>query len=29
MIDLAKKTMTAEELGFKNPNNLAVTYSSN
>lgn len=29
MIDLAKKTMTAEQLGFKNPNNLAVTYSSN
>lgn len=29
MIDLAKKTMTAEELGFKNPNNLTVTYSSN
>lgn len=29
MIDLAKKTMTAEEFGFKNPNNLAVTYSSN
>lgn len=29
MVDLAKKTMTAEELGFKNPNNLAVTYSSN
>lgn len=29
MIDLSKKTMTAEELGFKNPNNLAVTYSSN
>lgn len=29
MIDLAKKIMTAEELGFKNPNNLAVTYSSN
>lgn len=29
MIDLAKKTMTAEELGFKNPNNLAVSYSSN
>lgn len=29
MIDLAKKTITAEELGFKNPNNLAVTYSSN
>lgn len=29
MIDLAKKTMTAEELGFKNPNNLDVTYSSN
>lgn len=28
-VDLAKKTMTAEELGFKNPNNLAVTYSSN
>lgn len=29
MVDLAKKTITAEELGFKNPNNLAVTYSSN
>lgn len=29
MIDLSKKTMTAEQLGFKNPNNLAVTYSSN
>ena len=29
MIDLAKKTMTAEQLGFKNPNNLTVTYSSN
>ena len=29
LVDLAKKTMTAEELGFKNPNNLAVTYSSN
>lgn len=29
MVDLSKKTMTAEELGFKNPNNLAVTYSSN
>lgn len=29
MVDLAKKTMTAEQLGFKNPNNLAVTYSSN
>lgn len=29
MIDLAKKTITAEQLGFKNPNNLAVTYSSN
>lgn len=29
MVDLAKKTMTAEELGFNNPNNLAVTYSSN
>ena len=29
MIDLAKKTMTAEQLGLKNPNNLAVTYSSN
>lgn len=29
MIDLAKKTMTAEQLGFKNPNNLNVTYSSN
>ena len=29
MVDLAKKTMTAEELGFKNPNNLAVSYSSN
>lgn len=29
MIDLAKKTITAEELGFKNPNNLAVSYSSN
>lgn len=29
MIDLAKKTLTAEQLGFKNPNNLAVTYSSN
>lgn len=29
MIDLAKKTITAEELGFKNPNNLTVTYSSN
>lgn len=29
MIDLAKKTMTAEQLGFQNPNNLAVTYSSN
>lgn len=28
-VDLAKKTITAEELGFKNPNNLAVTYSSN
>lgn len=29
LVDLAKKTITAEELGFKNPNNLAVTYSSN
>lgn len=29
MVDLSKKTMTAEQLGFKNPNNLAVTYSSN
>lgn len=29
MIDLAKKTITAEQLGFKNPNNLTVTYSSN
>ena len=29
LVDLAKKTMTAEELGFKNPNNLAVSYSSN
>lgn len=29
MVDLAKKTMTAEELGFKNPNNLAVTFASN
>lgn len=29
MVDLSKKTMTTEELGFKNPNNLAVTYSSN
>lgn len=29
LVDLSKKTMTAEELGFKNPNNLAVTYSSN
>ena len=29
MVDLAKKTITAEELGFKNPNNLAVSYSSN
>lgn len=29
MVDLAKKTITAEELGFKNPNNLTVTYSSN
>lgn len=29
MVDLSKKTMTAEELGFKNPNNLTVTYSSN
>ena len=29
MVDLAKKTMTAEELGLKNPNNLTVTYSSN
>ena len=29
MIDLAKKTITAEQLGFKNPNNLNVTYSSN
>lgn len=29
MVDLSKKTITAEELGFKNPNNLAVTYSSN
>lgn len=29
LVDLAKKTMTAEELGFKNPNNLTVTYSSN
>lgn len=29
MIDLSKKTMTAEQLGFKNPNNLTVTYSSN
>lgn len=28
-VDLAKKTITAEELGFKNPNNLAVSYSSN
>ena len=28
-VDLAKKTITAEELGFKNPNNLTVTYSSN
>lgn len=28
MIDLAKKTMTAEQLGFKNPNNLAVTFAS-
>lgn len=28
-VDLAKKTITAEQLGFKNPNNLAVTYSSN
>lgn len=28
-VDLAKKTITAEEIGFKNPNNLAVTYSSN
>lgn len=28
MVDLAKKTMTAEELGFKNPNNLAVTFAS-
>lgn len=29
LVDLAKKTITAEELGFKNPNNLAVSYSSN
>ena len=29
MVDLSKKTMTAEQLGFKNPNNLTVTYSSN
>lgn len=29
LVDLAKKTITAEELGFKNPNNLTVTYSSN
>ena len=29
LVDLAKKTITAEQLGFKNPNNLAVTYSSN
>lgn len=29
LVDLSKKTMTAEELGFKNPNNLTVTYSSN
>lgn len=29
MVDLSKKTITAEQLGFKNPNNLAVTYSSN
>lgn len=29
LVDLTKKTITAEELGFKNPNNLAVTYSSN
>ena len=29
MVDLSKKTMTAEQLGFKKPNNLAVTYSSN
>lgn len=29
LVDLAKKTMTAEQLGFKNPNNLTVTYSSN
>lgn len=29
MVDLSKKTMTAEQLGFKNPNDLAVTYSSN
>lgn len=29
LVDLAKKTITAEELGFKNPNNLTVSYSSN
>lgn len=29
LVDLAKKTITAEQLGFKNPNNLTVTYSSN
>lgn len=28
MVDLSKKTMTAEQLGFKNPNNLAVTFAS-
>lgn len=29
MIDLANPNTTVKELGFKNPNNLAVTYSSN
>ncbi len=29
MIDLANPNTTVKELGFQNPNNLAVTYSSN
>lgn len=29
MIDLANPNTTVKDLGFKNPNNLAVTYSSN
>lgn len=29
MVDLANPNTTVKDLGFKNPNNLAVTYSSN